>query len=291
MCEFFSFNSNGKGKYFYFKPKDIKEIRKQGNKDNLDFNQHSCIVKYYCNKIDEEDRQNKYEYNPYSKEFKVDQINAKKDDKIEAKKWVKKLFKFKTREEFLEFCRNYFYKVDYKKLDKALGNIPTKQDTIKIIKRIEKVDWFKPQKKLIKTRLQLKVNSILKAFNLDFKAELEIKTLKSQSDWASARDSAWASARASARDSAWASARDSAWASARDSAWASAWASARDSAWASARASARASTFEVVKDLMKKKGYKSNPFEKLLQLWEQGLYPCGVMKNKKFLIYYVPLKK
>ena len=304
MCEFFSFNTY-KNKFYYFTPQDIKKIKKEGNKKNWNFNSHDHIAYYF--KIDL-DKCNKFEYNPYSKEFQTDQINDERGvNSYRAEEWVKNLFKFKTREEFLEFCRNYFYKVNYKKLEKDLGNIPTKKDVIKLMKRIEKIDWFRLQKKIIKSKLQLKVNSILKAFKLDFKVEIEIKTLKTKSDWDSARDSAWASAWASARDSAWDSARDSARASARDSArasaWDSAWASARDSARDSARASARdsardsawasarASAFEVIKDLMKKKGYKVNPFEKLLQLWEMGLYPCGVLKNKKFVIYYVPLKR
>lgn len=42
---------------------------------------------------------------------------------------------------------------------------------------------------------------------------------------------------------------------------------------------------------MKKKGYDENPYKLLLELWEMGLYPVGVLKDKKFHIYYVPLKK
>jgi len=47
----------------------------------------------------------------------------------------------------------------------------------------------------------------------------------------------------------------------------------------------------VVKDLMKKKGYEKNPFKELLDLWKMGLYPVGILKDKKFHIYYVPLKR
>ena len=198
-------------------------------------------------------------------------------------------------------------KIDYAKLSKDLGDIPTKKDVLKLCRYIESIKWFKPQKKLDKINLKLKINSIIKAFKLDFSCDLEFHKLESYSDWASARDSA----RVSARDSAWASAWDSAWASAwdsarvsarvsaRDSAWDSAWVSARvsarDSAWASAWDSARdsawASAFEVVKDLMKAKGYEKNPFKELLEIWNLGLYPIGLLKDKKFHIYYIPLKK
>ena len=191
------------------------------------------------------------------------------------------------------------FKMDYIRLSKDLGNIPTKKDVIKLCRYIESIKWFKPQKEPNKKLLSIKVNSVLKAFKLDFNCELKFhklgKNIEKNSVWDSAWDSAWASARASAWASARASARASAWASARYSAWYSAWysarASARASAWDSAWASAWASGFEVVKDLMKIEGYKKNPFKELLEIWNLGLYPVGLLKDKKFHIYYVPLKK
>ena len=155
------------------------------------------------------------------------------------------------------------FRINYKKLSEDLGDIPTKNDVIKLCRYIESIKWFKPQKEPNKKLLSIKVNSVLKAFKLDFSCELEFHKLEKNSDWASARDSAW------------------------DSAWASAWASAWDSAWDSAWAS----TFEVVKDLMKIKGYDKNPFKELLKIWAMGLYPVGLLKDKKFHIYYVPLEK
>ena len=35
-------------------------------------------------------------------------------------------------------------KINYKELSEKLGNIPTKNNVIKEIKRIEKIQWFKP---------------------------------------------------------------------------------------------------------------------------------------------------
>ena len=72
-------------------------------------------------------------------------------------------------------------KIDYKKLSEKLGNIPTKKDTVKLLKRIEKIDWFKPQKKPLAAKLQLKVESILKAFKLDLKCEVQLNPLDKQS--------------------------------------------------------------------------------------------------------------
>jgi len=196
-------------------------------------------------------------------------------------------------EESTKILKKYKKPLDLTNLRKKLKDIPTKNDVIKLVKDIDKINWFKPQEPN-KLKIQLKIDSILKAFNLDFKAELQLNPLNKKEDWDSARDSAWALARDSARDSAWALA----WDLARDSAWDSAWAlawdsardSARDSAWALAWDLAKASEFEVVKDLMKKKGYFKNPFKELLELWKMGLYPVGILKDKKFHVYYVPLR-
>ena len=157
-----------------------------------------------------------------------------------------------------EILKKYKKPLDLTRLENDLKDIPTKDDVIKIIKEIDKIEWFKPQEPN-KLKIKLVVDSILKAFKIDFQVELQLNPLNKKEDWASVRDSAWASA----------------------------W----DSAWDSARASARASVFELVKDLMKEKGYDKNPFKELLKLWEMGLYPVGILKDKKFHIYYVPKKK
>jgi hypothetical protein len=86
MCDFFSFVSNGKGKYFYF---DWKDRTNDDLKKKIDsFDSHSEICAHFnvdCDKV------NKYEYNPLTKNFKVDQINLKKDDSDYAKIFAKSL--------------------------------------------------------------------------------------------------------------------------------------------------------------------------------------------------------
>lgn len=81
MCEFFSFNSDGNGNFYYFKPSDIKKIRKEGNKKNYNFNSHTSIADYYGFTPEQEDKQNKYEFNPYSKEFK--KVKKNKNSEVE----------------------------------------------------------------------------------------------------------------------------------------------------------------------------------------------------------------
>ena len=85
MCEFFSFVTepeNNGGKRFYFD----WEFRKANIQ--LENDSHSLICKHY--KLDE-DVCNKYEFNPLTKVFKVDQANSPVDDRIQAEEWVNKL--------------------------------------------------------------------------------------------------------------------------------------------------------------------------------------------------------
>ena len=88
MCQFFSFVSDGKTKYMYFD----HELREKclSSKLNYDPDSHTSIADYYGYKGDKEDNLNKYEYNPLTGKFKVDQLNTV-DDSKEAKKFVKSL--------------------------------------------------------------------------------------------------------------------------------------------------------------------------------------------------------
>jgi len=196
---------------------------------------------------------------------------------------------------------------------------PTKNKVITTLKGIKKIDFFKPQTKPNSYKLQIKVNAILRAFHIDFKVDVEIKTLTKPGDWAAARAAAWAAARAAAWDAARDAALDAAWDAARDAAldaargaardaaldaawaaaWDAAWDAVLDAAWAAARAAAwdaawdaaRAAAWDVVSDIMPGKGWKRNPYKLLMDLWKHGFYVCGVTQDKKFLLYYVPKRR
>ena len=86
MCNFFSFVTDPVGhpaEYYYFD----WEYRK-ANLEEDDADSHSHICSHF--KLDE-DRCNKYEYNPLTKRFTVDQINSKRDDSEAAEKWANRL--------------------------------------------------------------------------------------------------------------------------------------------------------------------------------------------------------
>ena len=90
MCNFFSFVTdpvNHPAEYYYLD----WEYRK-GDLDDGGVDSHSHICKEFnlC-----EDVCNKYEYNPLTKMFTVDQINSKRDDSEAAQKWANRL-DFKT---------------------------------------------------------------------------------------------------------------------------------------------------------------------------------------------------
>jgi len=86
MCNFFSFVTdpiNHPAEYYFFD----WEYRK-ANLEANDADSHSHICKKFNLR---EDVCNKYEYNPLTKVFEIDQINSEKDDSEAAKKWAKRL--------------------------------------------------------------------------------------------------------------------------------------------------------------------------------------------------------
>ncbi|MFA5025088.1 MAG: hypothetical protein WC503_01075 [Candidatus Shapirobacteria bacterium] len=92
MCEFFSFVSDPtKSKFLYF-DWDLRQKVMFEDKDLKDYepDSHTSIAHYFGYKAKEEDKLNKYEYDPLTKVFKIDQINGP-DDSVKAKAWVKAL--------------------------------------------------------------------------------------------------------------------------------------------------------------------------------------------------------
>ena len=90
MCKFFSFVTDGNRKKYYFDWEARVELLKNNPQDLRPDSHTSICAKFGLS----DDRVNKYEFNPLTNEFTVDQINIK-DDRKSAQKWVKKL-DFKT---------------------------------------------------------------------------------------------------------------------------------------------------------------------------------------------------
>jgi hypothetical protein len=87
MCEFFSFltepNSHPNQRFYF----DWK-YRKHHLKDDDSHDSHSTIARHF--KLNE-DACNKYEYNPLTKKFVIDQTNSDTDDSVQAEEWVANL--------------------------------------------------------------------------------------------------------------------------------------------------------------------------------------------------------
>jgi hypothetical protein len=110
MCKFFSCVSNGHGTMFYFDVKQRLEL-KDNNPENYDYDSHSSICDYY--KINE-DRCNKYEYNPFTKKFKVDQLNNI-NDSVHIEKQLREM-------DFSEIFDTGLFEIDLRKI-KSLDRI------------------------------------------------------------------------------------------------------------------------------------------------------------------------
>ena len=83
MCNFFSFVTdpiNHPSEYYHF---DWEYRKAHLNDDGVDSHSHIC-ARF---KLDE-DVCNKYEFNPLTKAFTVDQINSNRDDSEAAEKWA-----------------------------------------------------------------------------------------------------------------------------------------------------------------------------------------------------------
>ncbi len=90
MCKFLSLISDGNGNVLLFNWIIRKKIL--NGELNYEMDSHTSIANYF--KVNE-DMFNKYEYNPLTKIFTVDQINAKKNDSKYVEKYCKRL-NFKT---------------------------------------------------------------------------------------------------------------------------------------------------------------------------------------------------
>jgi hypothetical protein len=195
MCQFFSLVSNGDGKPLYFDAKLRKKILKKELSYEPD--SHTSIADYFGFKAEKEDKLNKYEYNPFTKVFQVDQKNNPVDDsdKIRA------------------FCS----KLDFKTIVPELRLKPI-------------IHPFRDRNITSITKSDL---ALLKSWA---SVGESVRASVRASVWESVWESVWASVWASVRESVGASVRASVWASVRESVGASVWESVWASVWASVRA-------------------------------------------------------
>jgi len=185
MCQFFSFCTDEYGKKYYF---DWEHRKKHLKDDPCPSDSHTGIAKEF-NKI--EDKLNKFEYNPLTKKFIVDQINCV-DNRIQAETWVKKL-------DFGLIVPQLIIKPIVNPLLLSKVTKVTKEQ-IKLLKNWSSV-WDSVRDSVRNSIGDSVRNSI------------------GDSVWDSVRDSVWDSVRDSVRNSIGDSVRNSVWNSVWDSVW------------------------------------------------------------------------
>ena len=252
MCQFFSLVSDGKGKPMYFDWKLRNKVLDGTLKGNYEPDSHTSIADYFGYKGEKEDKLNKYEYNPLTKVFQVDQLNTDDDSK-----------------QIEKFCKE----LDFKKIIPQL-----------IIKPI--IYPFNDFKVTSVTKEDLKL--LKKWASVGYSVGNSVRDSVGDSVEASVGNSVWNSVGYSVRDSVRASVGYSVGNSVRDSVGNSAEASVGNSVWNSVEASMGNSVWNSVwasvwaytssyfkldkwKYVEHKKGV--NPFQSCIDLWEKGLVP------------------
>ena len=248
MCKFFSLVSKGDGKPIYFD----WDLRQKCLSGELGYSpdSHTSIADYDGFKGAAEDRLNKYEFNPLTKKFVVDQINTIDD-----------------RDAIERFCMT----LDFRTIVPALVIKP-------IIHPLKDFYVKKPSSKdLI---LLKKWASVWDSMRDSVWASV----------WNSVRnsvgDSVWDSMRDSVENSVWASMRDSVWVNMWDSMRANMWdsvgANVLDSVWDSVWAYF-SSFFKLDQWEYFKSTSGEDPFQPTIDLWEKGIVPS--FDGKKWYLY------
>ena len=92
MCDFMSVCSDGKGKLYYFGAAERKRIL-EGKPPYESADSHTSIADFYGFRGKDEDKLNKYEWNPITNELKIDKMNARNDNEKVKKALLKLDFK------------------------------------------------------------------------------------------------------------------------------------------------------------------------------------------------------
>jgi len=185
MCQFFSCVSDGKGKVLYFDATLREKIKKGEIRYNPD--SHTSIADYFGYKGKKEDSLNKYEYNPLTGKFVIDQINTTDDSKKVEQFCLKLNFQTVVPELIIQ---PIFYPFKYKKRKRVC------QIDIELLKK-----WDSVRNSVGDSVWDSVWDSV------------------GYSVWDSVGDIAWDSVRNSVWDSVWDSVGDSTWDSVRNSVW------------------------------------------------------------------------
>lgn len=158
MCKFFSVVSNGHGTIFYFDAKTRLEL-KNNNPEGYEHDSHSSICTYFNLT---EDKCNKYEFNPFTKVFKIDQLNNE-DDSAHVEKQVRNL-------DFNPIFETGLFDIDLSSLESLDGiEFPEKCKFINLfsLEKLENFTFPKECKKIV-LRSCRELNNVIFPEKCDF---------------------------------------------------------------------------------------------------------------------------
>ena len=177
MCNFFSFVTdpvNHPAEYYYF---DWEYRKAHLDDEGVDSHSHIC-AHFKLN----EDRCNKYEFNPLTGRFDIDQINSERDDSNAAEKWAK-------RQDFKEIVEPLIIKPIMNPFE------------LPAVERVtdEQIDWLKSWASvrasvrvsvgnLVRASVRVSVGNLVRA-----SVRASVGNFVGASVWASVRDSVGAS--------------------------------------------------------------------------------------------------
>jgi len=237
MCDFFSLTSDGKGNIKYFD----WELRKKCISGELDYNpdSHTSINDYFGFNVVRADGRNKYEFNPLTGKFTVDQINGW-DDSDEVERQVRVL-------DFKEICPKLVIKPIVNPLTDIRFDGEVTEEHIRLLKR-----WSVARICIINSVRDYVRDSIIGSVG--------------GSACNSVRGFIWGSVVTSV----WDSVGDSVWDSVGSSAYRSIWDSVNDFVY-----SYISSFFNLEKNEWKHCDFdfEGNPFQAAIDLWNMGLIP------------------
>src|SRR4030065_560767 len=241
MCQFFSLVTHPSTQKIMFCNWEDRKLILSGELEIESPDSHSSIAKLHGYKGKAEDKLNKYEYNPLTKVFTVDQINNEIDDSAEVE----------------AYCR----RLDFKKIVEPLIIKP-------IIHPFRDV---KPPEVITAEHLEL----LRQWISVWTSVGNSVRNSVRDSVWASVGNSVGNSVGSSVSSSVWVSVWNSVSSSVWVSVWDSVWTSVGDSVWNSVGNSVGSSVSSSVRayissffDLLEFEKYKC-----LVTLWEQGLVP------------------
>jgi len=244
MCNFFSLVSNPVSKEIFFADWELRKRFLSGELEGSP-DSHTDIC-HFCGL--DVDKVNKYEYNPLTGVFKIDQINGK-DDSEAVERQVRAL-------DFKEIVPQLIIKKIINPFEDFAVTEATDED-IALLK-----EWSS-----VIASVEASVMTFVWA-SVGASVRDSVRDSIRDSVWDSVMTFVWASVGASVRDSVRDSIRDSVWDSVRASVRDSVWDSIGDSIWASARDSVWAyiSSFFNIEDY-------GHDFSSCVKLWEKGLMP------------------